>query len=101
MRVTERSLFGIILNATKSIGVTVIFNKQAIQEQKKRVSKARNERLGVAVFIGVSFYFGGAAIAGLAAVWCVLWALTEIEMRLDYANFLKEHELGLHDRLDA
>ena len=78
----------------------MIFNKQATQEHDKRMSKARLERLGVAVLIGVSFYFGGAAIAGLAAVWCVLWTLTEIEMRLDYANFLKEHELGLHDRFD-
>jgi hypothetical protein len=78
----------------------VIFNKQASQEQKKRMSKARIERLGVAGLIGVSFYFGGAAIAGVVAVLSVLWALKEIEMRLDYANFLKEHELGLHDQFD-
>ena len=79
----------------------MIFNKQASQERKKRVSKARMERLGVAVLIGASFYFGGAAIAGVAAVLSALWTLTEIEMRLDYANFLKEHELGLHDRFDG
>ena len=78
----------------------MIFNIQAGQEQKKRMSKARMERLGVAVLIGVSFYFWGAAIAGLVAVLSILWTLTEIEMRLDYANFLKAHELGLHDRFD-
>ena len=90
----------ILLNTTKSIGVTVIFNKQAAQEHKKRMSKARLERLGVSVLIGVSFYFWGAAIAGVVAVLSVLWKLTEIEMALDYANFLKAHELGLHDRFD-
>ncbi len=46
----------------------MIFNIQAGQEQKKRMSKARMERLGVAVLIGVSFYFWGAAIASLVAV---------------------------------
>jgi hypothetical protein len=96
---TERFLLSIILNTTKSIGVTVIFNKQATQEYDKRMGKARLERLGVAVLIGVSFYFGGAAIAGLVAVLSVLWTLREIEARLDYANFLKAHEHGLHDRL--
>ena len=80
--------------------MTLIFNKQAGQEHKKRMNKARLERLGVSVLIGVSFYFWGATIAGLLAVLSVLWTLTEIEMRLDYANFLKAHELGLHDRFD-
>ena len=78
----------------------MIFNKQASQEHEKRMTEARRERLGVAVLVGLSFYFGSAAIAGLVAVFSVLWTLTEIEMRLSYANFLKAHELGLHDRFD-
>jgi hypothetical protein len=78
----------------------VIFNKQASQEHQKRLSKSRLERLGVAVLIGASFYFLGAAIAGLVAALSALWSLREIEAQLDYANFLKEHELKLHDRFD-
>ena len=89
-----------IVAIATSKGVTVIFNKQASQEHQKRLSKARLERLGVAVLISVCFYFGGAAIVGLAAVVSVLWTLSEIEAQLVYANFLKAHELGLHDRFD-
>ncbi len=78
----------------------MIFNKQASQEHQRRLSKSRLERLGVAVLISVSFYFGGAAIAGLVAVLSVLWTLSEIEAQLVYANFLKAHELRLHDRFE-
>lgn len=78
----------------------MVFNKKAIQEHQKYLSKSRLERLGVAVLIGVSFYFGGADIAGLVAVLSVLWTLREIEAQLVYNNFLKEHEVGLHDRFD-
>jgi hypothetical protein len=78
----------------------MVFNKKAIQEHQKYPSKSRLERLGVAVLIGVSFYFGGADIAGLVAVLSVLWTLREIEAQLVYNNFLKEHEVGLHDRFD-
>jgi hypothetical protein len=83
-----------------SKGAPVIFNKRASQAHQKYLSKLRLERLGVAVLISVTFYFLGAAIAGLAALVSVLWTLTEIEARLEYANFLKAHELGLHDRFD-
>ena len=97
---TGRSIVSIILSTIKSIGVTVIFNKQASQEHKERMTGARRERLVVAVLVGLIFYFGSAAIAGLVAIFSVLWTLTEIEMQLSYANFLKAHELGLHDRFD-
>jgi hypothetical protein len=75
----------------------VIFNKQASQEH---LSKPRLERLAFAVLVGVCFYFGGAAIAGLLGLIGILYALSEIEAQLVYANFLKAHEIGLHDRFD-
>ena len=97
---TGRSLLSIILSTIKSIGATVIFNKQASQEHEKRMTEARRERLGVAVLVGLSFYFGSAAIAGLVGLIGILYALSEIEAQLVYANFLKAHEIGLHDRFD-
>ncbi len=76
----------------------MIFNKQASAEHQQRRRKNRLERLGLAVLVSACFYFGGAAIAGLVGLIGILHALSEIEDQLVYANFVKAHELGLHDR---
>ena len=78
----------------------MIFNKQASQEHQKHLRKSRLERLAFALLVGVSFYFGGAAIAGLVGLLGILYALSEIEAQFVYANFLKAHEIGLHDLTD-
>jgi hypothetical protein len=88
----------VVIVTTK--GATVIFNKQAMKEAQQRRNKNRLERLGFAALISAFFYFGGAAIAGLVGLIGILYALSEIEAQLVYANFLKAHEIGLHDRID-
>lgn len=78
----------------------MIFNKQAMKDAQQRRSKDRLARLGFAALVGAFFYFGGAASAGLVGLIGILYALSEIDAQLAYANFLKEHEIGLHDRFD-
>jgi hypothetical protein len=77
--------------------VNVIFKKQASIDYQARQTKRRRERVGVLVIIGLVFYFVGAAEAILLSVAMAVYALSEIDANLSYANFLKEHELGLHD----
>lgn len=77
--------------------LNVIFNKQASKDYKAQQAKHRLERLGALVIIGLVFYFVGTAQAVLIGVAIAVYALSEIDANLSYANFLKEHELGLHN----
>lgn len=78
----------------------MILNKQASIDYQAGQTKRRRERVGVLVIIGLVFYFVGAAEAVLLSVGMAIYALSEIDANLSYANFLKEHELGLHDLND-
>jgi hypothetical protein len=78
----------------------VIFNKQAMAEFKAHQSKRRRDRVIVLVGLGLAFHFLGAAQAVLLGVAMAVYALSEIDATLSYANFLKAHELGLHNRFD-
>ena len=75
----------------------MIINKQASKEYQAKQSKNRAERLGVVLLIGLVSYFVGVAEAGIVGVTAAVYALSEINANLMYANFLKERELGLHD----
>jgi len=77
--------------------VIVIFNKQASKDYRAQQIKRRLERMGVLVIIGLVFHFVGAAEATLIGVAMAVYSLSEIDASLSYANFLKAHELGLHD----
>ena len=78
----------------------MIFNKEAIKEMHLRNKKRRWERLGIVCLIGLFFYFGSPALAGLVGLCSVIYILSEIDANLGYANFLKEQEMGIHDRLN-
>lgn len=75
----------------------MIFNKKASEDYRAKQTKRRNERLGVVLLIGLIAYFVGVAEAVLVGVVMAVYALSEIDASLSYANFLKERELGLHD----
>lgn len=75
----------------------MIFNKKASEDYRAKQAKRRNERLGVVLLIGLIAYFVGVAEAVLVGVVMAVYALSEIDASLSYANFLKERELGLHD----
>ena len=74
-----------------------MFNKKAMKDYQAKQAKRRNERLGVVVLISLIAYFVGVAEAVGVGVVMAIYALSEIDASLSYANFLKEHELGLHD----
>ena len=78
----------------------MIFNKQAMKVFKAQQNKSRLQRLGVVVLVSLSFYFQGPAVAGLVGLCAVIYSLSEIDAGISYANFLKEHEIGLHDLTD-
>ena len=73
------------------------FNKQVAKDYRAQQSKRRNERVGVVLIILLVSYFVGVAEAVLVGVAMAVYALSEIDSNLSYANFLKERELGLHD----
>jgi len=78
-------------------GITVNFNKQVSKDYRAQQSKRRNERVGVVLIILLVSSFVGVAEAVLVGVAMAVYALSEIDSNLCYANFLKERELGLHD----
>ena len=75
----------------------MIFNKQASKDYQAKQSKHRIERLGILVNIILIYYFLGAAEAVIVGVAMAVYALSEINANLMYANLSKERELGLHD----
>jgi hypothetical protein len=75
----------------------VIFNKKTLEDYRAKQVKRRNERLGVVLILGLIAHFVGVAEAVLVGVMMAVYALSEIDATLSYANFLKERELGLHD----
>jgi hypothetical protein len=75
----------------------MFFKNKASQRHTKSQNRLSRERFIGVILLGAAYYFAGAGPAGLLGLVLVIWHLVEIQMQLDYANFLKEKEIGFHD----
>lgn len=75
----------------------MFYKKQASEEYRRAQKKIDFEKIGSIIAVGVSYHFGGFPMACLVGLMVVIYALSEIEKLLNYQNFMKEKEIGLHD----
>lgn len=75
----------------------MFYNKEAMKSYKRTQRKIDFEKLGSMFAVGIGYYFGGLTMACIAGLMIVIYSLSEIEKLLNYQNFMKEKEIGLHD----
>ena len=78
----------------------MFYNKQELELFKRTQRKIDFEKLVSIFAIGASYYFWGLSIACILGLMVVIYSLSEIEKQLNYQNFMKEKEIGLHDLSD-
>ncbi len=75
----------------------MFYNKQAMESYSRTQRKIDFEKLGSMFAVGAGYYFGGLPMACVAGLMVVIYSLSEIEKLLNYQNFMKEKEIGVHD----
>lgn len=75
----------------------MFYNNEAMKSFKRNQRKIDFEKLGSMLAIGLGYHFGGFTIACVVGLIVVIYSLSEIEKLLNYQNFMKEKEIGLHD----
>ena len=75
----------------------MFYNKQAMESYKRTQRKIDYEKFGSMLAVGAGYYFGGLPMACVAGLMVIIYSLSEIEKLLNYQNFMKEKEIGVHD----
>lgn len=75
----------------------MFYNKQASEDYRKAQKKIDFEKIGSMIAVGVGYQFGGLAMACVVGLIVVIYSLCEIQKLINYQNFMKEKEIGLHD----
>lgn len=75
----------------------MFYNKEAMESYKRTQRKIDFEKLGSIFAVGAGYYFGGLPMACVTGLMVVIYSLSVIEKLLNYQNFMKEKEIGLHD----
>ena len=76
---------------------SMFYSKEAMTTFARKQRKIDFEKLGSMLTISAAYYFGGLPVACVAGLIVVVYSLAEIEKLLNYQNFMKEKEIGLHD----
>ncbi len=74
----------------------MFYNNQDVKSFKRYQRRIDFEKLGSILAIGLSYHFGGLTVACVVGLIVVIYSLSEIEKLLNYQNFMKEKEIGLH-----
>ena len=78
-------------------GVGMFYNEQAREDYRRTQRKIDLEKIGSIFVLGISYHYGGFSLAGLFGLMFVVYSLAEIQKSLNYQNFMKEKEIGVHD----
>ncbi len=75
----------------------MFYNEQAREDYRRAQKKIDLEKIGSIFALAISYHYGGFSVAGLIGLMFVVYSLSEIQKSLNYQNFMKEKEIGVHD----
>ena len=75
----------------------MFWNEQDREDYRRQQKKLNLEKMGLLFMGGLGYYFGGITLAILLGLYSVAYSLFEIQKQLNYQNFMKEKQIGLHD----
>jgi hypothetical protein len=78
----------------------MFYNEQARENYRRAQKKIDLEKIGSIFALGISYHYGGFSVAALLGLMFVVYSLSEIQKSLNYQNFMKEKEIGIHDLND-
>ncbi len=75
----------------------MFWNQQAREDYRRQQKKLDYEKFGMIVMAALIYHYGGPTLAIIFGLFSVAYALFEIQKLLNYQNFMKERQIGLHD----
>ncbi len=77
----------------------MFWNQQAREDFRRQQKKLDYEKFAMIVMAALIYNYGGPTLAILFGLVSVAYSLFEIQKLLNYQNFMKERQIGLHDIL--
>jgi hypothetical protein len=75
----------------------MFYKKESLEDYKRSQRKIDFEKFGSMLAVFLAYRFDGVALAGVVGLVFVIYSASEIQKLLNYQNFMKEKEIGLHD----